>query len=134
MIPDIDKLKLAFTTEVQRTQRRSDGTLSLESIRFEIPSRFAHLEELTVRYASWDLSTVYLSDLQTGEILGRLYPQDKTKNAQGLRAPKTSIVSSPEPVAAPGMAPLLKKIIQQYAATGLPPAYLPKHDELQNLP
>jgi hypothetical protein len=32
------------------------------------------------------------------------------------------------------MAPLLKKIIQQYATTGLPPAYLPKHDEPQNLP
>jgi putative transposase len=132
--PDSDKLKLAFTTEVQRTQRRSDGTLSLEGIRFEIPSRYAHLEKLTVRYASWDLSTVYLSDLQTGEILCRLYPQDKTKNAQGRRAPKTPIVSSPEPVAPPGMAPLLKKIIQQYATTGLPPAYLPKHDQPQNLP
>jgi hypothetical protein len=132
--PDTDKLKLAFTTEVQRTQRRSDGTLSLEGIRFEIPSRYAHLEKLTVRYASWDLSTVYLSDPQTGDILCRLYPQDKTKNAQGLRAPKTSIISSAEPVAPSGMAPLLKKIIQQYATTGLPPAYLPKHDEPQNLP
>jgi hypothetical protein len=87
-----------------------------------------------VRYASWDLSTVYLSDPQTGDILCRLYPQDKTKNAQGLRAPKTSIISSAEPVAPSGMAPLLKKIIQQYATTGLPPAYLPKHDEPQNLP
>ena len=126
--PDTEKLKLAFTTEVQRTQRRSDGTLSLEGLRFEVPSRYAHLEKLSVRYASWDLSSVYLSDLKTGAILCRLYPQDKKKNAQGRRAPKIPGVSSSEPVAAPGIAPLLQKIIQQYATTGLPPAYLPKHD------
>jgi putative transposase len=126
--PDTEKLQLAFTTEVQRTQRRSDGTLSLESIRFEIPSRYAHLERLCVRYASWDLRSVYLSDLKTGAIVCRLYPQDKKKNTEGLRAPKTPLVSGPDPVATPGLAPLLKKIIQQYATTGLPPAYLPKHD------
>ena len=99
----------------------------------EIPSRYAHLEKLSVRYAAWDLSSVYLSDLQTGAILCRLYPQDKKKNAEGLRAPKTPAAPCPEPVAAPGLAPLLKKILQQYATTGLPPAYLPKPDS-QNLP
>jgi transposase InsO family protein len=126
--PCTEKLRLAFTAEVKRTQRRSDGTLSLEGIRFEIPSRYAHLEKLSVRYASWDLSSVYLSDPKTGVILGRLYPQDKKKNAEGLRAPKTPALPCPEPLAAPGLAPLLKKIIQQYATTGLPPAYLPKPD------
>jgi len=130
--PDTEKLQLAFTAEVTRTQRRSDGTLSLEGIRYEIPSCYAHLEKLSVRYASWDLSSVYLSDFTTGTILCRLYPQDKHKNAAGHRAPKAPAVSSPEPVATPGMAPLLKKIIQQYATTGLPPAYLPKPDH-QNL-
>lgn len=130
--PDTEKLTLAFTAEVTRTQRRTDGTLSLEGLRFEIPSRYAHLEKLFVRYASWDLSSVYLADPKTGAILCRLYPQDKKKNAEGRRAPKTPVVSSPEPVAAPGMAPLLQKIIQQYATTGLPPAYLPKPNH-QNL-
>ena len=124
--PESEKLKLAFTQEVQRTQRRSDGTLSLEGLRFEVPSRYAHLEKLSLRYACWDLGAVYLSDLKTGAILCRLYPQDKIKNAQGQRAARGPVVSSPEPAAAPGMAPLLEKLIQQYAATGLPPAYLPK--------
>ena len=31
------ELKIAFTAEVDRTQRRSDGTFSLKGIRFEIP-------------------------------------------------------------------------------------------------
>jgi transposase InsO family protein len=124
--PDTEKLKLAFTTEARRIQRRSDGTFSLESVRFEVPSRYRHLEQLFLRYASWDLSSVWLADSKTGAILCRLYPQDKKKNAEGLRAPKTPLTVNPQPVPPSGMAPLLKKILQQYATTGLPPAYLPK--------
>jgi len=124
--PSTQQLGLAFTTEVSRTQRRSDGTLSLEGIRFEIPSRYGHLQKLCVRYASWDLGTVYLSDPKTGAILCRVYPVDKKKNAQGLRAPKSPPLPCPELMPSSAMAPLLQKIIGQYAATGLPPAYLPK--------
>jgi transposase InsO family protein len=126
--PDTEKLKGAFTTEVHRTQRRSDGTLSLKGLRFEVPSRYAHFENLSVRYAAWDLSSVYLADPKTGALLDRLYPLDKKKNAEGRRAAKKPVVSAAEPVAAPGLAPRLQKIIQQYATTGLPPAYLPKPD------
>ena len=123
--PSTEKLQRAFTTEVRRRQRRSDGTLTLDGVRFEVPSRFGHLEELWLRYASWDLSTVYLADRQTGAILCRIYPVDKKKNAEGRRAPRTSPMGAVPPTAPSGMAPLLQKIIRQYAATGLPPAYLP---------
>jgi len=129
--PSTEKLQLAFTTEVRRTQRRSDGTLTLKGIRFEVPSRFGHLPELWLRYASWDLSTVHLADPKTGAILCRIFPVDKKKNAEGLRAPRTA-TSSPAAPPPSGMAPLLQKIIQQYAATGLPPAYLPQPQNPQN--
>jgi putative transposase len=130
--PVTEKLQVAFTTEVRRLQRRSDGTLTLEGIRFEVPSRFGHLPELWLRYASWDLSTVYLADPKTGAILCRIYPLDKTKNAQGRRAPRMSVAGSASPLPPPGMAPLLQKIIHQYATTGLPPAYLPQLQNPQN--
>ncbi len=123
--PSTEALQLAFTREQRRTQRHSDGTLTLEGIRFEVPSRFGHLTELWVRYASWDLSTVHLADPKTGAILCRIYPVDKIKNAEGRRAPRGNAPASPPPPAASGVAPLLQKIIQKYAATGLPPAYLP---------
>ena len=123
--PPTETLQRAFTTEVRRIQRRSDGTLSLEGIRFEVPSRFGHLTELWLRYAAWDLSTVYLADPKTGAILSRLYPVDKRKNAEGHRAPRASAVSATAPLPPVGMAPLLQKILRQYATTGLPPAYLP---------
>ena len=96
----------------------------MEGIRFEVPSRFGHLTELWVRYASWDLSTVHLADPKTGAILCRIYPVDKIKNAEGRRAPRGNAPIHPRRRRF-GVAPLLQKIIQQYAATGLPPAYLP---------
>jgi hypothetical protein len=129
--PSSQALQLAFTAEVNRSQRRSDGTISLEGIRLEIPSRFGHLQRLCVRYASWDRGRVYLCDPKTGVVLCRIYPVDKQKNAQGWRARRATPLSplSDKPSLKPsGMAPLLQKIIQQYAATGLPPAYLPKDD------
>ena len=83
-----------------------------------------------MRAAFWDLSHVYLVDPKTGAILCRLFPLDKRKNAQGERAAKGSPLDKPTATVsavASGMAPLLQKLIQQYATTGLPPAYLPKH-------
>jgi hypothetical protein len=121
---------MAFTAETVRTQRRSDGTISLKGIRFEVPSRYHHFQRLSVRAAFWDLSQVHLADSKTGAILCRLFPLDKRKNAQGERAAKGSALDRPTATVSPApssMAPLLQKLIQQYAITGLPPAYLPKH-------
>ena len=52
----------------------------------------------------------------------------KSENASGLR--RTFSQSSEqnhndEPIST-GIAPLLKELMAEYAATGLPPAYLPK--------
>jgi putative transposase len=127
--PSSAELKIAFTAEADRTQRRSDGTIGLKGVRFEIPSRYHHFQRLSVRAASWDLSLVHLADPKTGAILCRLFPLDKQKNAQGERAAKGSPGDKPAAAVSPApssMAPLLQKLIQQYAITGLPPAYLPK--------
>jgi putative transposase len=127
--PPSQELALAFTSEVRRIQRRSDGTISLAGRRFEIPSRYGHFIWLSVRVASWDLSHVHLSDPKTGVILCRLYPLDKQKNADGRRAVRIPLLPLGEPGLKSGeVAPLLQKLIAQYAATGLPPAYLPKDD------
>ena len=133
--PASEQLQLAFTTEVHRTQRRSDGTISLEGTRFEIPSRYGHWSRVSVRYASWDLRSVYLADATTGAILCRLYPLDKKKNADGRRAPRANAVGTLEvPPPPSGMAPLLQKIMRDYATTGLPPAYVPKPSTTTDTP
>jgi len=130
-------LELFLARTEQRAQRVSDGTVVIDARRFEVPSRYRHLRDLTVRYANWDLSQVHLIDERSGRILCRLYPQDKQRNASGLRAPLEPLAHGgaaaneiPTPtVAATGPAPLLEKLLAQQAATGLPPAYLPKDEQ-----
>ncbi len=125
--PGSEDLRRAFRATVSRTQRRSDGTLSLAGRRFEVPSRYRHLERLQIRYARWELATCDLIDARSGAILCALYPLDKAANAAGLRRRLDPVTSEPSatPASASGIAPLLRKLIADYAATGLPPAYLP---------
>jgi transposase InsO family protein len=131
--PDAATLRLAFTRTERRTLRKSDGTVVIEGRRFEVPNQYRYLSMLEVRYAAWDLTEVHLADLHTGNVLCRLFPQDKTRNASGLRrtlqptvGPVATQPSSMPP--ARGMAPLLERLIDRQAATGLPPAYLPKDE------
>ena len=127
--PDSATLKLAFTRTERRTLRKSDGTIAIEGRRFEAPNRYRHFTRLEIRFASWDLTLVHLVDDQTGMPLCRLFPQDKTKNASGLRRSLDPISAEPIPAkSAGGMAPLLAKLIDQQTATGLPAAYLPKDE------
>jgi transposase InsO family protein len=127
--PDSDTLRRAFRIEVTRTQRQSDGTLSLQAQRFEVPTRFRHLQRLCLRYARWDLTQVELIDAHSGTPLCPLYPLDKSRNAQALRRSLEAASHDPANPPAVGMAPLLKQLMAQYAATGLPPAYLPTDSE-----
>lgn len=122
--PSSEELRRAFRTEQSRTQRRSDGTITVEGVRFELPSRYRALRRPTVRIARWDLSSVDLVDGRTGQFLTTLLPLDKTKNADGLRRTLEPVSSEPVTDDA-GIAPLLQKLMADYAATGLPPAYLP---------
>jgi transposase InsO family protein len=128
--PSSEELRDAFRREVLRTQRRSDGTFSLEGIRFEVPDRYRHLSRLGVRYAKWDLGRVTLVEERTGVALCQVYPLDRTKNADGRRRRRDPVALDPTRPAppSPGIAPLLKKLMAEYAATGLPPAYVPKEE------
>lgn len=127
--PGSDALRDAFRIEVKRKQRRSDGTVSLAGQRFEIPSRYRHLSELHLRYARWDLSRVDLVDARSGAILSSVHPLDKTANADAQRRRLQTTRTAPTADTATGVAPLLRQMIADYAATGLPPAYVPTPDE-----
>jgi len=126
--PSSEALRLAFRRDVQRTQRRSDGTISLAGVRFEIPNRFRHLRTLTVRYARWNLSSAHLVDTRTDTMLAPIHPIDQARNADGRRRVLEPDLLATAPPATPTgeMAPLLRKLMTEYAATGISPGYLPQ--------
>jgi putative transposase len=129
--PDAAALRLAFTRTERRSLRKSDGTAVIEARRFEIPNRYRHLPVLEVRFATWDLTQVHLVDPQTGTVLCRLFPQDKAANASGQRRSLQPITAAPVTPTSPparGIGPLLARMIDRQAASGLPPAYLPKDE------
>jgi hypothetical protein len=128
--PKIDSLRLAFTRRIRRTPRRSDATVTVDGIRYELPHRFAHLPWVMLRSPSWDKSFMTLVDPDTDAPLARILPQDKVKNASGRRRSiqqndhtASTVQFNNDPMPA-----LLRKWLADYAATGLPPAYLPKEE------
>jgi putative transposase len=123
--PEALALRQAFRVRVRRRQRRSDGTFTLDGVRFELPAAYRHLEELCVSYARWDLSQVDLVDARTGAILCAVFPLDKSARADGQRALLHAATAVETDNVPSGAAPLLRQLLAEHAATGLPPAYLP---------
>lgn len=137
--PDSATLRRHFRIEVKRTQRRSDGTVSLDGVRFEIPQAFGHLRELNLRYARWDRSCADIVDSRTGAISATIHPLDKAAHADGHRHKVLRPGgSSSRPVATLGagaagaqgetQAPLMRDLLARFAATGLPPAFMELDD------
>jgi putative transposase len=129
--PESTILTHAFTRREIRRQRRSDGSISLGGIRFEIPSAYRHLTTIIIRYASWDMDHVFLAHPDTDSILDRLRPVDLQANASGARALVTPPSMRPTlaaPAVPAGLPPLLRAALEAARATGLPPAFIPVDD------
>lgn len=126
--PDSAVLTRAFTQRVTRKQRRSDGTVSIAGVRFEVPSHLRTLSRLTIRYRRWDLSQAWLVDPRSYDVLARIAPEDLERNASGIRKP----VDAPAPVGADdddeAVPALLDELLRDYAADGMPPGFLPLDD------
>jgi len=124
--PEHETMTFSFTLQESRAQRKSDGTLQVKGVRFEIPSRFRHFDRLHIRYQSWNLSQAWLVDERDTTLLAKIFPQDKIKNGEGIRRTLAPMVDLPErDTHADPYPPLLRKLLANYAATGIPAAYIP---------
>jgi len=138
--PSLQVLRQRFTRMKRPTQRTSDGTISIDGVRFELPNRFRTTRRVLVGYQKWNLSVAHIFDERTEEPIARILPLDKERNASGHRRVLTPLdeeTERQEGETQDPLPPLMRKILADYAATGLPPAYLPKdelppHDEDDN--
>ncbi len=135
--PSHEDLRRAFLTRVSRTPRRSDGTFTLGGVRFEIPNAYRHLGKIAVQYAHWDLSRALLVDERSGATLAPVYPLDRSRNADGMRRTVASHSTTHDAGGAelaPVVGeipppPLLRKLVAEDSASGVPPAFLPDRME-----
>ena len=126
--PATDALTAAFRITVTRILRRSDATVSVEGVRYQVPAPWRHLRELHLRVARWNLASVDLVDARSAERLCTLYPLDKRANAGALRrrtVPGANDGGANADAGEHEPAPLLKRILHDQDATGLPPLWLP---------
>lgn len=127
--PSPDALRDAFTTQCSRKVRHSDATLTLDGTRFEVPVRLNHFSRLTLRHACWDLGRVHVVDVKTGQTVARIFPIDKARNASGERraiAGAEQIMHEALPESPNELPPFLKQLVEDYAADGVPPGYIPQ--------
>ncbi|MEO0960441.1 MAG: IS481 family transposase [Pseudomonadota bacterium] len=125
--PEWDTMRRAFTATATRKQRRSDGTVSIDGVRFELPSRLRTLDRPTVRWARWDRSIAWVVDPRTNDVLAMLRPLDRERNADGLRRTRDPIAAPLAPAdEAGGLPPLMRRLLADFAATGRPPPFLPQ--------
>lgn len=125
--PDGAALRSAFRIDVRRRVRRSDGTVTVEGVRYQVPAPWRHLRQLDLRVTRWDLSSVDMVDTRNDERLATLYPVDKHRNADGMRRRTGARDEDTQPARGTEPAPLLQRLLDEQAASGLPPAWLP-HD------
>jgi transposase InsO family protein len=106
------ELKDAFRQTVVRQVHSAVGVVQVDNIRYEVPLEYRHLKSLTLRYSSWDLSTVGLVDPVTKKEICKLLPINLVSNAQGGR--RETEQPQEEAPKQEGLAPLLQESIDKY--------------------
>ena len=127
--PPRDELRQAFSRSITRRPRRETATITIEGVRFEIPSAWRHVRPVHVRYRRWDLTEAWIVDDASGKPIVRIRPEDTVANADGLRRS----LENPDPSVASASTKerpaLLRQLLAEYSAHGLPPGWIPKEND-----
>ena len=126
--PEADRLRFVFQTRITRSQRQSDHTVAVDTVRFQVPSPWHHLDRVTLRYARWDLSRVDLVDPARPQVsLAMLRPVDRVSNARRPR--RKTRIQVPAPAGPRPMPPYLEQMLEEQQAQGGIASWLPFDEE-----
>ncbi len=82
---EFEELKSCFRTRIKRNIRKTDGTVTIDGVRFEVPQVFRHMDELVIKYARWDLGEAEIISPTTFKSLFKIFPIDRLSNSKGAR-------------------------------------------------
>jgi hypothetical protein len=128
--PDFITLQRAFRMIISRKQRRTDGTVSIDGVRFEVPSQYRHMDQLTLAYARWNLAQATIVDPSSLVQITNIFPVNKTNNALGHR----KFLAEPSPILPSGaeldnnhLPPLLARLLHAHSQENIIAGYIPLH-------
>ena len=70
---------------ITRNVRKTDSTVAIDGVRFQIPQQYSHFTSLLLRYARWDLGEAEIICQETKKSLCVIYPLNKVLNSSGHR-------------------------------------------------
>ncbi len=83
--PEYNDLKHSFRMVIIRTVRKTDATVTIDGIRFQIPQCYAHMDSVLLRYARWDLGEAEILCPDTQKSIYLIYPLNKLANSNAVR-------------------------------------------------
>jgi transposase InsO family protein len=115
-----ETVRTAFMRNETRTVRVSDGTITLQGVRYQLPTAMRHLCRVRLRFAAWDKRIAYIEDERTGKIIGSANPVDPVQNSNSHRAslPNVRHYSALK-------SPVLRSLEKNRQESGRPPGYRP---------
>ncbi len=126
--PSYDDLNRIFRRTVTRNLRKTDGTITIDGVRYQVPQHLRHMHKLSLRYICWDSSYVTITDPDTKVDIVDIYPVNKTlnsikRNRKDIGAADTPIKSD---VSSSSVPPLLERLLNEYKQeTGNIAGYIP---------
>ena len=78
-------LKCSFRIKITRNIRKTDATITLDGVRFQVPQCYVHMDSLLLRYARWDLGEAEVLCPDTHKILCFIFPVNKILNSNAAR-------------------------------------------------
>ena len=141
--PAFDDMKKCFRMRTSRKVRKTDGTLTLDGVRFQLPRCYAHMDEVLLRYARWDLGEAEVLCPDTLKSLSVIFPLDKLSNSLAHRSvdPDKVLKLIPEVIvdsedvlslATDKLPPLLARCLQQHADQNRLSGYISLPAKVQN--
>ncbi|MCY4556499.1 MAG: DDE-type integrase/transposase/recombinase [Chloroflexi bacterium] len=126
--PSAERLRFVFQIPIERKPRRTDGTVTIDGVRFQLPAPWRTRTRVHLRYARWDLSRADLVDPDDPDrSLALIRPLDKTANANaGRRAQprQPAVHQGPRPPA-----PFLEQLLARHHESGGIAPFLPFPDD-----
>ena len=133
---DFGEVRRSFRMRTKRTTRKTDGTITIDGVRFELPTCHRHLTEVLVRYARWDLGEAELLCAETLKPIAHLLPLNKLANSMGnriidedrLKIVNQKVIEESDEILSISndtLPPLLARCLQEHARANPIGGYLP---------